>query len=517
MSHVVETSLKNTFQGAALVLLGVLFGGALSFATKILIARNTSQEEFGLYTMLIALVTVYSHIANAGLQEGTPRYISFFLGEERHADASGLAKFSFLMGILFSISSWLILFLLADFLSLHVFQKPQLAYPIRIISFAIPLLVMAQNMAGILRGYKIIAPKVYYLDTGMPLILLVFLCIGFLFSLGFMGILYSYLCSALITVTLLFRCGYRKTGQNLLSRAEVRHGAQLLAFSFPLLVGSLMVLLLGWTDTLVLGRYVEARLVGVYQVSVTLATLSLLPLSALEYVFMPIAGELYGRKQHRDLGRTYQMLAKWSFAGSLPIFFLLFLFPEEMIRMIFGQGFQDATSPLRILALGFLFHTFLGPNGILMVVLGRPSEILNISIIAAAFNIALNYLLVRVGGFGTVGASLATGITYFTLNVIVSIIVFRKSGIHALTAPFLRTAGVALALVLVFLFAKNAQEPSFWMIPVYMLVFSATLIVSLFLTRSVDREDRVLLKSFMERTGADFASLRKIAARFRSG
>ncbi|MEW6667858.1 MAG: flippase [Thermodesulfobacteriota bacterium] len=517
MSHVVDSSLRNTLQGAALVLLGVLFGGALSFAAKILIARNTTQAEFGIYTLLVALVAIYSHVANAGLQEGTPRFISIFQGEGRHTDAGGVAKASFLLGALFSVSSWPLLFLLADFISVHIFHKPQLAGPLRIISFSIPFLVLAQNAAGILRGYKIIAPKVYFLDAGMPLCLLLSLCAGFLFSFGFAGVLYSHLFSALVTFTLLVRYGYRTTGLNLLSPTGSTHGSQLLAFSFPLLVGSLMVMLLGWTDTLVLGRYVEARLVGVYHVSVTLATLSLLPLSALEYVFMPIAGELYGRRQYGELGRVYQILAKWSFAGTLPIFFLLFLFPGELIRVIFGHGFQDACLPLRILALGFLFHIFLGPNGILMVVVGKPREILNLSIAAAAFNISLNYVLIRVGGYGMVGASLATVITYVVLNVAVSILVFRKSRIHPLTAPSLRAAGSAFALVLIFLLAKHALEPSFWMVPVYVLVFIGTLVLSLFVTRSVDLEDRILLRTLMEKTGVDLNLIRGIAGRFRSG
>ena len=104
---------------------------------------------------------------------------------------------------------------------------------------------------------------------------------------------------------------------------------ELLRFSLPLLIVSLLSVVLGWTDTLMLGRYTKAASVGIYNVSISLAKLLTFPLSAISFVFMPIAGEMYARKQSAELGRTYQVLTKWIFSVTFPIFLYFIFFPPD--------------------------------------------------------------------------------------------------------------------------------------------------------------------------------------------
>ncbi len=142
-----------------------------------------------------------------------------------------------------------------------------------------------------------------------------------------------------------------------------------------------------------LGRYGTAEEVGVYSVSVSLAAFLTLPLVALWYVYMPVAGELYAKNRSSDLARTYQVLTKWIFSVTLPVFFILFFFPEMTITFLFGERFADSAAPLRILSLGYLFTAFMGTNSMLLLVMGLSKAVMKISAAGAVLNIILNYIL----------------------------------------------------------------------------------------------------------------------------
>ena len=64
-------------------------------------------------------------------------------------------------------------------------------------------------------------------------------------------------------------------------------------------------------------------------------------------------------------------ITKWGFSGTLPIFFILFLFPEMTIYYLFGEGFDASASPLRILSAGYIFYVLFGTNATLLITVGK--------------------------------------------------------------------------------------------------------------------------------------------------
>jgi O-antigen/teichoic acid export membrane protein len=169
MSKEMHASLKTAVKGTTLIVAGMVIGNLLWFAIKILIVRNISVDELGLYSLTITIATVLSALAALGTHMGTPRNISSFLGKERHEDAQSLARASLHINFISSMTIGILLFLLSGLLSRHVFYKPEIATLLKIISVSIPLFTMATIIGGILRGYGYVGHKVYYMDIGYPL------------------------------------------------------------------------------------------------------------------------------------------------------------------------------------------------------------------------------------------------------------------------------------------------------------------------------------------------------------
>lgn len=513
MSDSLRSSLKTAVKGAALVFAGMIVSQALWFVTRLLLVRNLSKEDLGIYSMVVGIISIVSLLASLGLWEGATRYIAIFLGQGRKEDADYVQRSSLRIGVIAGAGACAVFFLLAGVLAKYAFYKPELSLPLTVMSFYIPAFVMAYILSAIVRGYGDISPRVYFMDIGQPFFFLVLLCFILLFGLPFINIICAYVFSMSAVCVLIALYGHQKTRVN--PFAFWRSGGYvkaLLKFSVPVLFFDAMSLIFRWADTLMLGRYGSAEQVGVYSVSVSLAAFLTLPLFALDTIYMPVAGELFAKNRSADLARTYEVLTKWIFAVTLPLFFILFFFPEMTIIFLFGERFSDAALSLRILSVGFLFNAFLGTNAMLLLVMGFSKAVMKVAACGTLLNIILNYILIKQIGLGMTGAALASMVSFLVIGLGYSFVLYRRSGMHPFAAGYLKPViGSALIGVVIYVAAKSLPLYS-WMLPVYFLLYICGYIASLVFTRSVDDEDVLLLEALLKRAGVAPEVTRGIAA-----
>jgi O-antigen/teichoic acid export membrane protein len=514
MSETVHSSLKTAAKGTALVFTGMVATNALWFVTRLLLVRNLSKEDLGIYSLTVAIVTIISFLAGMGLWEGSTRSISIFSGQGRKEDADAVHRSSLVIGAIAGVGTCAVTVLLSGSLSKYVFYKPELSAPLMVISLSIPFSVMVTILASVSRGYGDLRPKVYGTDLGPPFFFLIFVCLSLLFGFSFMSVICAYVLSVVAVYVLVARYSYRKTE---ISPFAFRWGGgyarELLKFSIPLLWIDVMFLIFRWADILMLGRYGTAGEVGVYSVGISLALLLTLPLVALEAVYTPLAGELYAKNRLTDLARTYQVLTKWVSAVTLPLFFILFFFPEMTITFLFGGRFGDAVLPLRILSLGYLFTAFMGTNIVLLVVFGLSKAIMKVSAAGALLDVLLNYILIKRLGLGTEGASLATSISLIAVGIGYSLVLYRYNRIHPLSSGYLKPViGSSVIGAVIYALAKSLPL-YFWLLPVYFLLYVCGYVASLMLTGSLDKEDAFLLGELLKRGGVSPEVAQKIIAR----
>lgn len=499
MSVIIDRSIKKVAKGTVLVLAGTVVSSLLLFGIKILIVRATTTDEFGAYTLAVAVVSILTLVATLGINEGIARYVAIYLGGNNRSDADSLSRTALRIVLISGVTAAGALYLLADLIASVVFQNAELAQLFRIAALSIPTFVLLHVLGAVMRGHGIVVSRIYFMDIGIPLLFAVFLCGIIYWQLPFLSIMYAYVASIVVACLFMVGYGYRKIGVTPLSLADSLPGGELMRFSLPLLIGIIMALVMNWTDILLLGRYAGSKTVGIYDAGSSLSRLLQFPLNALEFVFLPIAGELHARGQSEELARTYQVLTKWVFFLTFPIFLMLFTYPEQIITFLFGARFIAAVPTLRILACGYLFHTLWGPNGILMVIIGMTREISMVSTLGALVNIAANYLLISWYGQGTVGAASATIVTYLALNLLVSYIIFRKTGIYPFSRSYLKSIAGAACVGGTFYLVSGRLPFSVWILPLYLAVIVTGYGLSMLLTRSIDREDISLFKTVLTR------------------
>jgi O-antigen/teichoic acid export membrane protein len=462
----------------------------------------------------VAVVGILSLLATAGLHEGSTRYISIFLGEGRREDAGKVARSALRLGTVLGFAVSFALYFLSEPLAQNVFFMPEVAVLFRAISFFSLFFVLSYITMGILRGHGDIKPRVYFLNLCQPFFFLILLSI----SLALGGSVLSIVLSFFLAMALVWGCialyGYLKVKLLPFYLGSGGYRKELLKFSVPLIFVAVMGMVFTWTDTLMLGRYSSAADVGVYNVATSLVRLLTFVLGSAGFVFMPIAGELFSRRQMEELGRTYQVLTKWIFSATLPLFFVLFCFPEMTITFLFEERYVVSSGALRILSLGYMFNVFMGLNIMVMMVLGLQKELMQTSALGAILNVVLNYLLIKGMGLGIMGASLATTLSFVAISILNSLVLYWRSGIHPITARYLRpTVASGVVAISVYMIAKILSL-HVYMLPVYFILFVIGYMFSILLTRSVEREDLELLDAVSERTGIEIEFLKNLLGRF---
>ena len=299
---------------------------------------------------------------------------------------------------------------------------------------------------------------------------------------------------------------------------RVRLGAnpvakELLLFSLPLLAIAMLHMLINWTDTLMLGGLKGSADVGLYNAAHPLAQFISAPLGAMILIYMPITSGLYAQGSMPEIRKNFSILTKWLCSATLPLFLILFLFPETALSFLFGANYATAATALRILSLGFIISNFLGPNGGTLVAMGEARFMMWASLAAVVLNIGLNIVLIP--PFGIQGAAIASVAAITSANLIRCWKLYSLSKAQPLSRNLLKPTLVSLALVFIFQFILgNFVAVTWWMLPLFFILYYAIYGLASLFTKSFDQEDISMLLAIEKKAGVNLSFIKKILRRF---
>jgi len=514
MSEIVNQSLQKIARGTSIVFLGTIIAMLLGFGGRVLLARFFTQSEYGIYSLAFVILNIAGIISALGLQQGSPRQIAYYRGKGEAAKVQGVISSSLQTALIASILLSMLLFFTSGIISAQIFHEPGLDVPLRIFSIAIPFFVLINILASIFRGFDEVKPKAYFQDIlrlGLfPLLLLPVILLGLPFSAA----MYAFSASIILT-GIAFAVYTLKKAPFRVERYPATNplGKELLLFSLPLFGVAMLGMVINWTDFLMLGYFKISEVVGLYNAAVPLAHLIPLTLSSMAFIYLPIASQLYSQNLIGEMKRSYQVLTKWIFSVSFPLFLLLFLFPQTILSFFFGAGYAQATTALKILSVGFIFRTFLGANGMTLLVMGKTRLLMWASLLAAGLNVILNIILIP--QWGITGAAIASLTSYSARNIFCSVKLYQLSKIHPFTKnylkPILACGGI---IAIIYALTRSLLVVSYWALPLIFILFLVVYGLSLLLTKSFDEEDIKLLLAIEKRTGINMEPLKKILKKF---
>lgn len=494
--------LKLLAKSSFFVFISIMLSKIFSYGYKIVIARTMGVEIYGLFSLAIILIGFFITFASLGLIDGLLRYIPYYRGKKELKKVKFLIKSCFIVLLITSVLSSILLFVLSEVISIHIFKEPGLVYYLKILSLVIPFTIISSIFLTIIRAFERATSYSFLVNVFQNGLKFLLLALFILMGLKTNALIFSYLLAfvgLLIVAYFVARTHLKKIfkEKNLKSNEKCVIFRELLLYSWPLIFVGILYSLFYWTDSLMLGYFKTASDVGLYNATITIISLFAVAQSLFVQLFIPLASKKLSQNKLALIKQLTQQITKWIYLLNLPIFAMVFLFPGVVINFLFGSEFIIAQTSLRILALGGLFAGFLGILTGLITIKGDTKTILKDFIVFSIINILLNILLIP--KYGINGAAIATTISWILFATILFAQVKTKLQFFALRKVIIKITLIMFLPLLILLFISKIIVPTISNLILTGLIFLLSYFALLITTRCLDKDDLMIIKSIISK------------------
>jgi len=499
----IKGRLKEVTKGATIIFIGLALGRISAFATRLLLARFVGAEGYGLFSLAIAIFNIITVFSMIGFPIGIARFIAFYRAKEDIGKVSGTIFSSLKMTLPIGVTLTLLIIIFSQKISVLLFHEPKLSPILKVFALAIPFYMIAVVFISALRGFKAIKEKVLAEDIFGQITKLSFvLCFLFL-GFGVKGAGYAYIIGSGVTLIVAFHY-LNKTFPAFLRKSTKNESMMiaLLTYSWPLFFADLINQIRVQIGTLLLGYFVTSSEVGIFNAAFPISQLLLLFLLSLNYIFMPTLTELLATHKMRDINRMYKIVAKWSFYLTFPCFLVIITFSKQILGVLFGSAYIDASLPLQILSLGFLTVVIVGSTGTLMVAAAKTKAYLIFELVGITNNIIFNLLFIP--RWGITGAAMAVSISLIIMHTMSLMYVYYCFKMQPFTLNHLQFGFAALIWTTIFYLIDKFTPLvlSGWLVIIIVLPILFTLSwLSQLLEKGLDEDDLLIIKAVGDKIG----------------
>lgn len=503
-------SLEVISKGALIIIIGLFISKLLTYIYRLIIARFLGPESYGLISLGFSVVGIFALVAALGIPNGILRYVSYYKGKKDLTKINETVSFGFKLTFCLSLVAGVLLFFLSDLISINVFHNTELIWILKLFSITVPVLVLAYSTEMLIQAFQAVKYLVYTRYIGENIIKVGLTVILFLVGLKLLGAVIAYMIAITISLILMIYFIHKKIYHlpNIFKNyAPIKK--EILFFSIPLLLSNLFIYTFLWVDTIILGYFTKADVVGIYNAAVPSAKLIYFVPVAILTLYTPVLIENYA-KLKRISGSLYKTINKWIFLINLPIMLLLISFSKPFLKIFFGEVYAVGYSVLNVLVIGhfvYCFSTLAEKN---LIAIKKTKTIMVNKMISGSLNVVLNIILIS--KYGMIGAAYATTVALFVESIIVwgqsfyytKIIPFKWNYVKAIVCALISLIVIKKLLSYVFNFYN------FWMLLISVSLICLIYLGLLILIKFFDKEDLQIVHLVQRKIGLKLNFIRKI-------
>lgn len=378
----------------------------ITLLTGMLLSRFRSLEEYGTYSQILLVITLFSSVFMLGL----PNSINYFLArvdtkEDEQRFLSVYYTLSTILCIIMGGTLVLCVPLIEHYFanySIHTFAYFLAVYPWASI--------ISSSIENILVVYKRTKMIIIYRLANSGCILGSIILIQAL-GLGFNAFLICFLAINVVFAILVYLIAYRLAGKIgfRFSRSYIR---EILVFSLPLGLATMVGTLDVEIDKLLIGRLMSIEQLAIYtnaakELPVTMVAASITA------VLLPRMTVLIKQKRDAEAIKLWNTATELSFIIMGLIVSGCFAFAEEVMEILYSDKYLSGVGVFRIYILILLLRvTYFG---IILNAKGKTKQIFWCSLMALLTNAIMNPIFYNL--FGMTGPALATGLSILIISV----------------------------------------------------------------------------------------------------
>ncbi len=392
-----------------------------SFIVMWFMTNYYGETVWGRYSLALTVMQIAAMFFALGLPNA---FISFSGAFTNTEQSKGLLVKSIKLVLSSSIVPILLFSAGAGFIASYIFEKEDMYNYILIIALGTPCMMVHEIICYYFMAVKkftlyglsiFILPNIFLISA---LLLLYYNNIGGYFT--FYAYIGAYLLTLLIGLIYIFG-----------KRAKViypditKH--DIFKKSFPMMMSGIFLLLLNWTDMLMLGRFETEAQIGIYNTAFKVGYLSLFFVVSMNAVILPKVSELYHQKNVLEMRKVINRSTQLVIILTLPLAFGLIFF-RDIILSVFDDHAGLGGVTLILITLGGLYNAMTGNVDQILNMTNNQKSVSVIFFSGFVVNVVLNIFLIPT--YGIEGAATASLVTNIYVNTVFVIIIRKKLGFY---------------------------------------------------------------------------------------
>jgi O-antigen/teichoic acid export membrane protein len=414
-------------QGSVVALAIYLAGAGFTYCTQLAIARIIGPEGYGIFAYVVAWMTVLAYFATLGFDVSLLRFLPAYNAQQAPGLMRGVILFAqriaLAMGLGVAFLGSVTVLLSGDHSRVRLTNTFLIGFAL------VPLWASLWVRCSIARAFggivSALAPDRVVRD-GLLLCVLAAACLGMGWrpnACSTMGV--AVMCS-LMAFALASAAAVKLQPQVLNGIVPIYAARLWLRSATPLVMIATIEPFVNRAGVFLLGWAGEVKAAGIYAVAFNIAFLSVLPRTAVNALFAPVAADLFARNDMKGLQALIARTGLWTLLSAVSIALPLSLVARELL-MLFGHDFSSGATALRILLVGQVIAAGTGSQRPLMMMTGHElSAALLLGISAAVGGVAA---IALIGPFGLTGAAIATTLSLLVWNLAMAVFIWRQLGL----------------------------------------------------------------------------------------
>ena len=369
--------------------------GSLIFV--IILARLLMPELFGLYSLALSTILLFTSISDLGIGGTLVRFVSKELGKRNKRKAKAYTIYLGKIKLILVFISISILLFSARFISEVYYKKPLFMALIAGLLY-IFFIIMTGFFSSILQAsnyFKGLFHKEILFQISRIILVPLAVLFALKYSLSYEYTLFyiilflsiSYLLTSLfIWYFPIKKINFIKTKELKLTSKQSKIINKFIVITSATIFSGLFF---SYIDKIMLGYFVNAEFIGYYTVSFSLVG-ALGSLVSFGAVLLPIFSRLGKTELQKGLKKSIRIVSTLS----IPLVLITILSAPLAISIIYGAEYSPSINILRALSLLLIVLPLIGIYSSYFMSIGKPRVLAKLLILATILNIVLNYVFI---------------------------------------------------------------------------------------------------------------------------
>ena len=474
------SEIQTLFKNISWVTTSQVIVNLCAFLWTIAIARYLGVNDYGILSFAISFTVLLGMGTDIGMSTFATREISKDKSIT-HKFINNVIPFKILLSIALFIVTALILILLG-------YNKLTIEVAL-IISMETIFICMIKFIGGVFQAYE--NQKINSIGEMIAgILLLIFTLIVIMLDLGLIGVAISYALAYLIFL-LHMAINMNKSFGIPKFEFDFKFWKDVAIKSIPFGLSIFFYTVYFSIDVVMIQFLSGDYATGIYNSAYKIVSVFAAFYVIYQYVIFPLMSKLYAENANL-LKVSFEQSFKYSFLILLPLCIGVYFYSPYIIDLIYSNQYALASPAMQILIWTVVFLFINGVATSLLNSIGKEVSVTKIYLVAALFNIVLNYLTIPVWSY--IGASITTVLSEILILVLMMYSIFKteyKPDLSLLkTIVKLIVCGFILAVVLYLI------NVSLWLaIPIGFVVY----VLALFITRTIDDTDKYIINELLNR------------------